>query len=344
MSDDIQNANKLLVKRLCDAMYDFDESSVRAELSTLLSPTCLVHMCHPFGDLNGPETLYETVYRDFLHAIPDLERRDFIRVAGPSETEQQWVGCAGYYMGSFQRPWFGIPATGQFISFRYHEFFRIEDGQVVEIQSVWDLPEWLHQIKVWPLAPSLGREFQVPGPASNDGVTSQPYDLQHSLITRQHIIDMLTALVRHPSEGGPEVMQMDKYWHPKMNWYGPSGIGTCRGVQGFRQWHQIPFLKAMPDRGQFQDEVDLHFFAEGNYAAVTGWPNMAQTLSHDGWLGLAASGQKIYLRSLDFWRVEKGLIRENWVLVDLMDVYAQLGIDVLSRAREVAQTRIPGGL
>ncbi|GIT07310.1 MAG: hypothetical protein CM1200mP30_09400 [Pseudomonadota bacterium] len=32
---------------------------------------------------------------------------------------------------------------------------------------------------------------------------------------------MITAMKRHPSEGGPEVMEMNKFWHPKMNWYGP---------------------------------------------------------------------------------------------------------------------------
>lgn len=341
MTIDLENSNKDIVSQLCDVMYDFDAAAVRAQMRSILSSECLVHMCHPFGDFHGADEFYNAVYQNLYHAIPDLERRDYIRVAGPSESDEQWVGCAGYYMGSFQKPWLGIPATGQFISFRYHEFFKIENEKIVEIQAIWDIPEWLHQINVWPLAQSLGREFQVPGPATNDGVASQPYNPTHSLQTRQHIIDMLTALVRHPSEGGPEVMEMDKFWHPKMNWYGPSGIGTCRGIQGFRQWHQIPFLKAMPDRGQFQDEVELHFFAEGNYAAVTGWPNMAQTLSHDGWLGLPASGQKIYLRSLDFWRIENGLIRENWVLVDLMDVYAQLGINVLSRAQEIARTRIP---
>ena len=25
-------------------------------------------------------------------------------------------------------------------------------------------------------------------------------------------------------------MEMDKYWHPKMTWYGPCGIGTGRGM------------------------------------------------------------------------------------------------------------------
>ena len=29
-----------------------------------------------------------------------------------------------------------------------------------------------------------------------------------------------------------------------------------------------------------------------------------------------------------------GLIRENWVLVDLLDVYDQIGVDVFARIRE----------
>ena len=341
MNIDPEKANKSIVSQLCDAMYDFDSATVRTLLKDLLSPDCLIHMCYPFGDLQGADAFYNTVYHNLFNAIPDLERRDFIRIAGHTEGDEQWVGCAGYYMGCYQNPWLELPATGQFISFRYHEFYKIENEKIIEIQAVWDLPEWLHQINVWPLAPSLGREFQVPGPATNDGVVSSPYSRTYNLQTRQLIVDMLSAMVRHPSEGGPELMELDKFWHPKMNWYGPSGIGTCRGIEGFRRWHQIPFLKAMPDRGQFQDEIELHFFAEGNYAAVTGWPNMAQTLSHDGWLGIPAIGQKIHLRSLDFWRVENGRIRENWVLVDLLDIYSQLGVDVFARAREIARTRVP---
>jgi hypothetical protein len=43
--------------------------------------------------------------------------------------------------------------------------------------------------------------------------------------------------------------------------------------------------------------------------------------------------------SLDFWRCEDGLIRENWVLVDLLHVYHQIGVDVFSRMRELTCAR-----
>ena len=45
-------------------------------------------------------------------------------------------------------------------------------------------------------------------------------------------------------------------------------------------------------------------------------------------------GKKLTMKSLDFWREEKGLIRENWVLIDLLNIYDQLGVDVFSRMRE----------
>ena len=56
-------------------------------------------------------------------------------------------------------------------------------------------------------------------------------------------------------------------------------------------------------------------------------------------MGIAPAGQKITMRSLDFWRCEEGLIRENWVLVDLLDVYRQIGVDVFRRMEEFTHDR-----
>jgi len=183
-----------------------------------------------------------------------------------------------------------------------------------------------------------------PGPATLDGHVPGPWDAEKSNQSCQHIIDMLTHMKRHPTQGGPEVMEMPKFWHPKMNWYGPAGIGTGRGIAGFRNWHQIPFLNGMPDRGQYVDKITHHFYGDGDYAAVTGWPNMIQTVTHDGWMGIAPAGKKITMCSLDFWRIENGLIRENWVMVDLLDVYNQLGVDVFKRLKEFNKVRLMGRL
>ena len=73
--------------------------------------------------------------------------------------------------------------------------------------------------------------------------------------------------------------------------------------------------------------------------AVTGWPNMKQTLTHDGWMGIAPNNKEVVLRSLDFWRLEEGKIRENWVMIDILDIYDQMGVDVLGRLREFNKAR-----
>lgn len=340
--NDIHTRNKALIAPLRAAMDGFDGAAVRAALEALIAPDAVIHMPWPLGDLVGPQAFYDSCYAPLLRAMPDLERRDWIVMGGPDEQGADWVGCGGHYLGSFCAPWLDIAPSGHLTHMRFHEFYRFKDGKVVEIQAIWDIAELMMQAGAWPMAPSLGREFCIPGPATLDGIVNAPWDETKARATRQHVLDMLTSLQKHPAQGGPEVMQMDRFWHGKMNWYGPAGIGSARGIAGFRNWHQIPFLNAMPDRGQYTDEVIHHFFADGDYAAVTGWPNMCQTVTQDGWLGIAPSGQKITLCSLDFWRIENGKIRENWVLVDLLDIYRQLGVDVLARMRAFNKARVAG--
>ena len=341
---DIQTTHKALLAPMRAAMADFEESNVREGLSALIHPEAVIHMPHPFGDLTGPDALYEGCYRKLLDAMPDLERRDWIVMGGPDDQGGDWVGCGGHYFGTFVGPWLDIPPTGHLTHMRFHEFYRFENGKVVEIQSLWDIPEVMMQAQSWPMAPSLGLEFCIPGPATLDGIVQGPWDEAKSTASKQHIVDMLAHMKKHPSEGGPEVMEMGRFWHERMNWYGPAGIGTGRGIAGFRNWHQIPFLSGMPDRGKFVDDITYHFFGDGDYAAVTGWPNMIQTLTNDGWMGIAPSGQKFTCRSLDFWRIEGGKIRENWVMVDILDVYQQLGVDVFRRLREFNKARVAGRL
>jgi len=339
---DIQTANKALVAHLRRAMVDFSESGVRTALETALDPKARCRHTHPFGEMEGPDALWQGVYKPLFAAIPDLERRDYLVMAGPTDHGDNWVGTAGYLTGVMTDPWLDIPPTGHQIHMRFHEFYRIEDDRVQEVQALWDIPEVMMQARAWPMAPSLGREWCVPSPATQDGIVPGPRDAGRSDCNCRHVMAMLNCMKRHPSEGGPEVMEMDRFWSPRMNWYGPAGIGTCRGIEGFRNWHQIPFLRGMPDRGQADDGLIWHLFGDGNYVALTGWPNMCQTLTGDGWLGLVPNTTQLTLSSLDFWRIDDGLIQENWVLIDILDVYRQLGVDVFARLREFTKARAWG--
>lgn len=336
---DIHAHHKALIAPFRSAFYDGDLAGLRREMDKLFASDCVFHMCHPFGDMTGPQAFFEAVIEPLFAALPDCERRDFIVMAGRTEHGGDWVGCGGNFMGVFAEPYLDIPPTGHMAHMRFHEFYQFENDKIVEMQAIWDIPELMMQAGAWPMVPSLGREWCIPGPASQDGLAIGVRDEAKSETSCQHIVEMLNFMKKHPSQGGAEVMEMPRFWHEKMSWYGPAGIGTGRGISGFRHWHQMPFLGGMPDRGAYVADITYHFFGDNDYAAVTGWPNMLQTLTHDGWLGLAPSNQKLEMRSLDFWRLENGKIRENWVTVDLLHVYDQLGVDVFKRMREFNKAR-----
>ena len=329
------NRNKAIIGALRSALYDFDRGRLSSVGKNVFDPGCAVHLTNPFEDLDGPGGLLDQALFPLADAVPDLERRDTIVIAG-SVLGQDWVGCAGYYTGLFERPWLKIPPTYHQISLRFHEFYRMEEGRVIEMQAHWDIPEVMMQAQAWPMAPSVGREWNVPGPATQDGIVAPPHDEEKAASSVKLVSDMLQRLSRF-ADGGVKAMALDQYWHPKMNWYGPSGIGTNRQIQGFRNWHQIPFLAAMPNRRGSGGKGAL--FGDGEYVGFTAWPGMTATITGDGWMGIAPAGQKITMRSLDFWRCEEGLIRENWVLVDLLDVYAQIGVDVFRRMEEFTHDR-----
>ncbi|MEM1036748.1 MAG: ester cyclase [Pseudomonadota bacterium] len=338
---------KNVLSPLQKAAATFEEAAVREALHTVMAGDVDVKLCHPFGSLVGPNAYFEMCYSPLLKAMPDLERRDMIVMAGTTPEGHDWVGTMGNYMGTFIAPFLDIPPTGHLAHMRYHEFYRIADNKIVEVQAIWDIPELMMQARLWPMAPQLGAFLCTPAPMSVDGLfVSGDGQTAHDIV-----LNMLEDLCKHPANPDPSVMNLEDYWHPRFNWYGPCGIGTGRGISGFRNWHQIPFLRAMPDR-KLDGMGDLmsHWVGEGNYVCETGWPNMRLTLSDDGWMGIAPAGKEVLLRSLDFWRVENGLIRENWVLVDLLDLYRQVGVDVLARLREfnkarnLANIEVPSGL
>ncbi|WP_076419862.1 ester cyclase [Colwellia sp. UCD-KL20] len=332
--EQLHKNHKTLLKPLRQALYNFDRVSVLTELKHIMAPDVLVQLSYPFETLQGAQTFFDIAYQPLNNAIPDLERRETIVMAGDSEDGSHWVGMCGYYTGSFEKSWLDIPPTGHQVSMRFHEFYRIKNNKVIEIQALWDIPEVMMQAKAWPMVPSLGREWHVPAPATQDGLNIQENHLSASSV--KLVEDMCNSLGNYAT-GGVAAMELEKYWHPKCSWYGPSGIGTGRGIKGFRNWHQIPFLNGMPNR--VGDVEKGYLFGDGNYVGFTAWPGMQMTISNDGWLGIAPANQQITMRSLDFWRCENGVIRENWVLVDILHVYHQIGVDVLARMREFNKAR-----
>ncbi len=127
---------------------------------------------------------------------------------------------------------------------------------------------------------------------------------------------MTQALNDHVIEG------QEAYWSKDMVWRGPAGAGIKESLKEFQDGWQRPFLAAFPDKETYNEIL----IAEGNYVAASGYV----TGTHRGeFMGIPPTGRKIKLRYMDFWRVEDDELVENWVLLDIIDVMRQMGVDLL---------------
>ncbi len=93
-------------------------------------------------------------------------------------------------------------------------------------------------------------------------------------------------------------------------------------------------MTAFPDRA-VQDLDAL--FAEGPYSGAPGWAGVKAT--HTGeYLGQPASGNQVEINGLDYWKRDGEMYVENWVFVDMIHLFRQLGVDLFARlAQQVRQ-------
>lgn len=80
---DPHSSNKALLAPLRAALYDYHGDRVRSALEAAFTPDAEVHLAHPFEDLDGFEGLLGEALEPLRRAMPDLERRDTIVMAGP---------------------------------------------------------------------------------------------------------------------------------------------------------------------------------------------------------------------------------------------------------------------
>jgi predicted ester cyclase len=322
-----------------------------AKVDGLLERLCVPDLhwrgSHPMNEKRSIAAVGAEVWKPLKMAMPDLERRDLIVVGGQFEG-RDYVAMIGHYCGTFRSDWLGIPATGRPVFLRYGEVHQVVDGRIVQSNCLWDVLDLIRQAGLWPIAPSLGVEGMWPGPITGDGLVFHASDPVQSAASLAQTLAMHATLGAYDDLAGAGRsglldMPQKQYWHPRMMWYGPSGIGTTRGLSGFVDDHQLPFRIAFPKRkggGQWDEIAAMkathgggHYIriGDGPYSVTGGWPSVFAMHSGPDFLGLPATGKPVTMRVMDFYLHHEGLIRENWVPLDLLDVMRQLGLDVLGR-------------
>jgi predicted ester cyclase len=294
---------------------------------SILAPDATWDMGAPVDRVEGRAGVLDRVARPLAEALDGPERRDVIVLGGENRRDEggRWVACVTHLVGTHVAPLWGVAPSGRLAMLRMGEFHRLDaDGRVVLSRVIPDLPHLMIQAGRRPFPKSLGTEVAWAAPATLDGVRPDPaggaasLDLVERMLAGLHVYDPETAGSQgQTGEGGA--------WADDLIWWGPGGIGSNRRWDGFVRDHRASFLHAFPDR-----QGGNHYcrIGDGAYAAVSGWPSMTMTHAGD-YLGVEATGRPLTLRVMDFYRCAGGRIAENWVCLDYVDLFRQMGRDIL---------------
>ena len=302
-------------------------------LKTHWAENVTLNVTSPFDEMNGIEESVNSFWIPLLSAFPDLENTPYILMSGEYKGTQ-CVTLTGNMVATFQQDWLDIPASNQPTWIRYATHFNLENDKITRAWYFIDMLDVMRQAG-YQFFPGKGVEWVPPAPMTGDGIITYPIDEKESRFSLDLTNAMLDGLENYDGMS-LDSMAQERFWDVQnMMWYGPSGIGTTRGLRGFQNNHQIPFLKAFPDRGITPKGLENHFaqIGDGNYSCDFGFPSMYGTHTGDGWLGLKATGKTVTPRVVDFWRREGDKLKENWVLIDMIHLLEQLGIDVFQKLK-----------
>ena len=155
------------------------------------------------------------------------------------------------------------------------------------------------------------------GSRPEQALLSRNTDLSKTNETKETIENMVDGLNDH------RIADIGEFFSETFRWMGNKGCGTKNGLKEFQENWQRPFQEAFSNKVCI-DEARLFM---GEWAAAFG----RQEATHSGeFMGIKATGKKITIRYMDFWKVNDKKIVDNYVMVDFPDVMAQLGFDVFS--------------
>ena len=309
----------------------------------------------PIDQILGVENLISGFWLPLLRAFPDLKIRPYVFMGGIEGGESEWAGEAGsewvtgcgYLTGAFAEDWLGIPATGKKTNIWFGQFYKMREGKIAASYVQYDVLAVMRQAGFQVLPPSPGMDGgKIPGPVAKDGILLTEQDPLESRKTLQLVEAMGQGLMRYVrSRDGADMsrMEQDKYWHPDMRWFGPSGIGGCFSLEEFEDFHQRNWLHGFGDR-QLDVErsgVGMGFIGEGKYACGGVW-DFRFSYNNGDYAGIPATGKLMTMRDFDWWKREGDYLIENWVPIDMIDLCRQMGVDLMERLRQQIELRKSG--
>ena len=332
----IQNFNnKKFIRDSLQNIYNLKNNNLQNNLLKVFDENIRVNCFEPLNEFNGINNFLEKFWSPLFDAFPDLERRENIVIGGSFRDKVQ-VGSFSVLSGYFLKPWLGIKPNFKMINLRCCEIHEIKNEKVIESYILIDVMDFIRQAGNWPINKSRGSEGAWLPPFNTDGVNFFEKDMENSMNSLKQALKMNRSLDIKPEKENISKDELrnrlinhpqKEFWHKDMIWYGPCGIGTSRSLAGFVDMHQLPFRKSFSDRNYWE----LGHYCEigdGKFSLCGGWHSLKAKYGSNDWLGYSADNQDVVMRVMDFYHHDEGLIRENWVPIDIIHILKQLGVDV----------------
>ena len=310
----------------------------------------------PINQLRGTDALITDFYEPLRRSFPDIKLRADILMGGErqdwetgQDSGEYWVSGIGHLTGTFMHDWIGIPATGKKTNIHFGQYLLMRDGKVAASYTIFDTLGVMKQAGFQVLPPALGQEGgKVQKPYENGILLTEQSDLVGRQ-TKQAVSAMGAGMGRYNrSRDGLELESMDQhnYWDPDFHWMGPTGIGSSHNLEEYQDYHQRPWLIFSGDRTDTRDferegGVGLGGYSEGKFSCGGIW-DWQWSRHHGEYQGVAPTEKILAMRDFDWYYVDGGKIVQNWVPIDMVDIFLQLDVDLFDRMRRQHELRKRG--
>ena len=286
-----------LVRKFVDAVNVDDPNRI----DEAVARSALSYDIHGTRSRTGLKRYYDALRQSFSDLLFEVHENIGVLVEGELAALRTIV--TGAHSGDYA----GVPATGKRIQTSASHVFRVRDGQIVEHWQVMDTYRILAAINaIAGVAGVFQREIlhvaESPGGIFQERLGTE-FSLSTSRVDARSVVRSLYDGVITTGSDDDADMVADDYiqnsgWTPDGRAAFSSALAISRG--------------AMPDGRALQ----THMVVENNRVA-----------SRSIWDGtLAGSDQTADFTTLDFFRIEDGLIEEHWESVDWIRAYQSFGL------------------
>ncbi|CAE8726368.1 unnamed protein product [Polarella glacialis] len=153
-----------------------------------------------------------------------------------------------------------------------------------------------------------------------------------SLLAKQAIVGMTTIVGQHIAwnDWKPWSVAMAPFWADDFtydfNYVGPWNLGPTRGLRAWYEGEHLHINAAFPDT-QWQEFL----CATTNTTATLACYGLVQWTGEFAGVPPPKSHPKVMIRDLDFYVLEGKRIKINWCLIDVVDLFEQVGYQVVPK-------------